>query len=346
MKTRVYTLVKDTNFFISYLPTRGIMAPRRKLQQGGNRRTECSPEKMRRLEKWLLSPDRAERMAAIDEINSASCPQKKTVLIKTLAHDDQLIRRLSVEMLGAMREEITEDDILDMAVFLNSKDPALRYDAVSAISRVISEDYAGLVSDSLSSHLDVEDDKKITHTAIIILWSIEAVNEKNRSFKELVDNLFDTNNAVRDSTLKMIRRYREILTTEDISEITIRLDDEIGQNQLIALEALKYIDKPAEVASALMSFFDNIEERHPSTIHLAIEVLGSMRRDADIEDFLRFMRDSDNPKYDTYRKDIIDILKDTMRLIPSDAIMPKETLIDEIQFNFMLEGRIQIKSSA
>ncbi len=322
------------------------MAPRQRFQHGDNRRTECSPEKMKRLEKWLLSPDRAERMAAIDEINSANCPQKKNVLIKTLAHDDPLIRRISVEMLGAMREEITEDDILDMAVFLNSKDPALRYDAVSAISRVLSEDYAGLVSDSLSSHLDVEDDKKITHTAIIILWSIEAVKKENRSFSELVDNLFDTNDAIRVSTLKMVRRYREILTSEDISAISNRLDDEIGQNQLIALEALKHIDKPANVASAIMSFFDNIEERHPSTINLAIEVLGSMRRDPDIEDFLRFMKDSGNSKYDAYRADIIDILKDTMRLIPKDAIMPKETVIDEIQFNFMLETRIQIKPSA
>ncbi len=295
------------------------------------RKEGCSAKK-ERLEKWILSPDPCRRMAAIEEIRG--CPDKKPILIKTIGHDDPDIRRLSTEILEGIREEITLDDILDMAVFLNSENPAKRLDSVLAVSRVLSEDYAHHVSSLLSAHLDREDNRNIIRTITVVLWSIEAVNRKNRSFKDLIDMLSSDNEDLRDATLGQIRRYREILTGDDICLITDMLDSKT-EVQIAAIHALKFIDKPVEIATHLMKFFDDIEYRDESTIFAAIEALDSMRRCSDIEDFMRFMRNSPDPKYDKYRDEIAKSLRSTMRLIPADAIAPKENMLDEIQFNLL-----------
>jgi len=321
------------------------MASREKARVNRIRKNDCS-DKKERLEKWLLSPDQGKRIAAIDEIKTARCPEKKPILIKTLGHDDKDMRKLAVEILGSMREEITLDDILDISVFLNSKKPSKRLDSVLGISRVLSEDYAPYVSSLLSAHLDREDDKKIIKTITLVLWSIEAVNRKNRSFKDLIDMLSSDNEDMRDATLNQIRRYREILTGSDINLITDMLDSNKPEIQVAAIHALKFIDKPVEIASRLMKFFDDIEYRDESTIIAAIEALDSMRRLSDIEEFMLFMRDSPDPKYDKYREEIDKSLRSTMRIIPTDAITPKENIIEEIQFNLLQQDPAYRKPEA
>lgn len=289
-------------------------------------KSECS-KKRERLEKWLLSPDPVERNAAIKQIEKAECPEKKVFLIRSVMHDDKNIRKLVSNMLGKIREEITNEDIIDMDVFLNSPDPEIRFDVISTMSKVLSEDSAHTVYESLSAHLDREEDMKNIRLMVNILWSIESVNNENRSFRELIEFIEYENKTLQDATVRAIGKYSHLLTIEEISQISNLLDDERRENQVNALEALMHIDRPVELASTLMRFFDTMEERDPSTIFLALEVLGGMRRYEPIEGFLVSLANSSDPRYEKYKEHIDDILAETMRFtpyLPKDAIVKKE----------------------
>lgn len=315
--------------FINFFCLAETMAIEKRIGARASGKTGCDnvPEKAKRLEKWLLGPDPGERLAAIKEIRKAKSPEKKAFLMRSLMHDDQKIRKMVSSILGEMKEEVTNEDIINMDVFLNSPDPGIRFDIINTMSKILSVDSADTVSEILSAHVDREDDRKCIRLAVKMLWSIESVNDKNRSFEELIDFLNYDNQAVQEATIHAIGKYSNLLTTEEISMIADLLDEGDREKQVLGLEALKFVDRPVELASSLMKFFDNMEERDKSTILLALEVLGGMRRYEPIEDFLVGINKSSEPKYEEYKEFIEDLLCDTMRLtpyLPKDAIVRKE----------------------
>ena len=326
------------------------MASKNRVSATPRGKTDECAAKARNFEKWLLSPDPAERNAAIKQIEKATCPEKKIFLMRSLMHDDSKIRKTVSHILGKMKEEVTNEDIIDMNVFLNSKDPKIRFDIIDTMSRLLSEDSAHTVSELLSAHLDQEEDMKNIRLAVKILWSIESVNKENRSFSELINFIEYEDKTIQDATIRAIGRYSSLLTIEELSQISNLLDDEDREKQVNALEALMHIDRPLELASTLMKFFDTMEEREPSTILLALEVLGSMRRYEPIEDFLVGMQSSTDPKYNDFRIHIDEILAQTMRFTPyspSDALIKKERMEEaghDLFFQIMEEKPLQEKA--
>ncbi|MEM2909155.1 MAG: hypothetical protein QW590_02085 [Candidatus Bilamarchaeaceae archaeon] len=265
------------------------------------------------LKKALLSPEPIchQNMKLFE---TAEPELKKKVAMKALCSSEREVRNFGIGILKKMVGDITDDDLLKLASFLDINVPEIRAGAVEVLGAFGPNEF---VRDVLLVQLEKETNEHVISSILDVLWSLEA-RMQNNSFEYLVKLITDDKPAVRAHTLIQIERYKDVLKEKDILSLKDALNDDKLQNKLTALRAIYIIDKPNITVPWLISLLDtnNIDEE---TLKTVIEILGDARGFRPAEEKLKEMYC--NRKYEQFREQIRDILfDDTMRVTPRQPL--------------------------